>query len=44
LQYLELGYQRHLPRMMWVKARAIWDPLRPDPRYQSLLQRMRFPR
>jgi len=42
LEYLEQGYRQHLPRMMWVNARATWDPLRTDPRFQSILQGMRF--
>jgi TolB-like protein/Tfp pilus assembly protein PilF len=42
-RYLEQAYREHRPRMMWVQARATWDSLRPDPRFHSLLQRMRFP-
>jgi TolB-like protein/DNA-binding winged helix-turn-helix (wHTH) protein/Tfp pilus assembly protein PilF len=42
-EFLEESYRQHSIRMIWIKARAIWDPLRPDPRYQSLLRRMRFP-
>lgn len=43
LRYLEQAYREHRPRMMWVQARATSDSLRPDPRFHSLLQRMRFP-
>jgi TolB-like protein/DNA-binding winged helix-turn-helix (wHTH) protein/Flp pilus assembly protein TadD len=43
LKFLEESYRKHLGRMIWIKARAFWDPLRPDPHYQSLLRRMRFP-
>ena len=43
LRLLEESYRRHLPRLIWIKSRAVWDPLRSDPRYQSLLRGMRFP-
>ena len=39
---LEAAYQEHKPRLMWIKARSTWDPLRSDPRFQDLLRRMRF--
>ena len=40
---LETAYREHNPRLMWIKARSIWDPLRADPRFQDLLRRLRFP-
>ena len=43
LEFLEAAYQQRVPRLMWIKARATWDPLRSDPRFQSLLRRMCFP-
>jgi DNA-binding winged helix-turn-helix (wHTH) protein/TolB-like protein/tetratricopeptide (TPR) repeat protein len=43
MRYLEIAFRERRPQLMWVKARANWDPLRSDPRFQSLLARMRFP-
>ncbi len=43
LGLLETAYEQKRPRLMWIKARAVWDPLRAEPRFQALLRRMRFP-
>lgn len=43
MRMLEAAYQQHAPRLPWIRATALWDPLRSDPRFQSLLKRMRFP-
>jgi TolB-like protein len=43
IRFLERAWAERRPRLMWVPARAVWDPLRSDPRFQSLLRRMRFP-
>ncbi len=43
LALLEAAWRERRPRMIWIKARATWDPLRSDPRFQSLLRRMKFP-
>ncbi len=43
LKFLEAAYQQRRPRMVWIKAQAIWDPLRSDPRFQALLHRIGFP-
>jgi tetratricopeptide (TPR) repeat protein len=43
LALLEKAYSERNPRLMWIKARSVWDPLRSDPRFQALLRRMRFP-
>ena len=43
LQLLEAAYQQRVPRLAWIKAQSVWDPLRSDPRFQSLLRRMAFP-
>ena len=42
-EMLESAYQQHAPRLAWIRARAVWQQLGPDARYQSLLRRMRFP-
>ena len=43
LEMLGAAYQQHAPGLAWVRASAVWRPLRTDYRYQSLLRRMRFP-
>ncbi len=43
LALLETAYRERNPRLMWLKARSIWDPLRSEARFQDLLRRMRFP-
>jgi serine/threonine protein kinase/Tfp pilus assembly protein PilF len=41
--YLEIAYKEHADRMSWVKVNPVFNPIRSDPRFQSLLQRMNFP-
>lgn len=43
MKMLEAAYRQRAPRLVWINARAVWDPLRSDRRFQSLLRRMRFP-
>ncbi len=43
MEALETGYRQRGSHMPWIKSGATWDPLRSDPRFQSLLRRMRFP-
>jgi len=43
MEMLKTAYQQHAPRLVWIHARALWHPLRSDPRFQSLLRQMRFP-
>ena len=40
---LEESYRQHIPRMVWIKTSRQYDSLRADPRFQSLLRRMRYP-
>ena len=43
LRWLEKGYREH---DAWLALLKVWprlDPLRSDPRFQNLLQRMNFP-
>jgi serine/threonine-protein kinase len=41
--YLENAYEEHADRMSWIKVNPVFNPLRSDPQFQSLLQRMNFP-
>ncbi|MGD8539981.1 MAG: protein kinase [Candidatus Aminicenantes bacterium] len=43
MDYLENAYEEHADRMSWIKVNPVFNPLRSDPRFQSLLQRMNFP-
>jgi hypothetical protein len=44
LTWLERGYQQREPRMVFLKAEPKWASLRDAPRFQTLLQRVGFPR
>ena len=41
--WLEKGFEEHDPLMTFAAGCAGLDPLRSDPRFQALLQRMNFP-
>ncbi len=43
IEYLEKAYEEHADRMSWIKVNPVFDPLRSDPRFQAILQRMNFP-
>lgn len=43
IEFLEKAFDEHADRMSWVKVNPVFDPLRSDPHFQSLLQRMNFP-
>ena len=43
LQLLEQAYADHDIRLVWLKVDWKYDPLRSDPRFQSLLRRMNLP-
>ena len=43
LQLLEQAYADHDIILVWLKVHWVYDPLRSDPRFQSLLRRMNFP-
>ena len=40
IEMLEEAYRHRAPRLIWLAADAVWDPLRADPRFQALLRRM----
>jgi TolB-like protein len=39
----EQAYVERNPRLTWIKSSLDWEPLRSDPRYQSLVRRMDLP-
>jgi tetratricopeptide (TPR) repeat protein len=41
-RWLEEAYRQRCPTMTWLKTGQQWDPLRVDPRFQSLLHRMKL--
>jgi len=41
-EYLEKGYQRRDQLMLWLKVDPRFDPIRGDPRYVALLERMKL--
>jgi DNA-binding winged helix-turn-helix (wHTH) protein/TolB-like protein/Flp pilus assembly protein TadD len=43
LDYLELAYRVRSPALFWLKVEAILAPLRSEPRYVALLQKLNFP-
>jgi len=42
-RWLEKGYQERSWGMLFLRIWPLWDPLRSDPRFDDLVQRMRFP-
>ncbi len=43
LEYLEKAFEERTCALAFVKVEPLWDPIRPDPRFQDLLRRMNFP-
>jgi TolB-like protein/DNA-binding winged helix-turn-helix (wHTH) protein len=43
MEMLEAAYKQRAPRLVRLRASAVWDPVRSDPRFQSLIGRMHFP-
>jgi len=43
LEMLEKAYENHETSLVWLKVHWFYDPLRDNPRFQSLVQRMNFP-
>ncbi len=44
LAALELGYMERSYLMRWLKVQPNFDPIRADPRFQALLDKMNFPK
>ena len=42
-EWLSRGFEKRGGFMVFLPSWVVWDPLRPDPRFQALLQRMHFP-
>ena len=40
LEWLEKAYEQHDPRLFRIKTTLMYDPLRSEPRFQALLQKM----
>ena len=43
VEWLERAYDEACGTLVWLSLEPIYDPLRSDPRFQALLQRMHFP-
>jgi hypothetical protein len=43
LRWLEQAAERRAAVLVWLNVAGEWDALRDDPRFQTLLRRMRFP-
>jgi len=43
MQYFELGYQTHAPWMVYLKRGPPFDAMRGDPRFEKLIQKLKFP-
>lgn len=43
MDWLERAYRQHVPALVWIRARRNWAPLRSNPRFQALLNMMKFP-
>jgi serine/threonine protein kinase len=41
--WLEQGFARHDPQMVYLKVSPLLDPVRSDPRYKVLVKKMKFP-
>jgi hypothetical protein len=41
--WLERGYDRRDPKMVFLKVEPKWNNLRDDPRFQDLMRRVGFP-
>ena len=42
-ELLEKAYEDHDVGMLWLKVEPLFDPLRSDPRWQEMLDKVGFP-
>ena len=42
-EWLDKAYQDHEVEMVWLKVEPPFDPLRSDPRWQEMLDKVGFP-
>ncbi|MBP1779164.1 MAG: hypothetical protein H6Q86_5175, partial [candidate division NC10 bacterium] len=43
LDLLERAYKERDPNLPYINCQPLWDPLRPEPRFQAILRRMGLP-
>lgn len=44
VEWLKKAYEEHDSYMPWLRGDPLFDPLRSDPRFQELMQRLNFPK
>jgi tetratricopeptide (TPR) repeat protein len=42
-EWLDRAYEERDPGLIWIKTESLFDPLRSDPRFQTLIKKMGFP-
>ncbi|MGH7338820.1 MAG: TPR end-of-group domain-containing protein [Myxococcota bacterium] len=40
LDWLERAYELRAPTLIWMRANPAWDPIREDPRFLRIVERM----
>jgi tetratricopeptide (TPR) repeat protein len=43
LEWLEIAYENHACALATLNTKPTWDPIREEPRFQKILQQMKFP-
>jgi len=42
-RWLDRAYNERIPPLVWLRSGIAWEPLHNDPRYQSLMKKMKMP-